>query len=127
MRYLKEYNDWGYHQCSSFDVNDIVEVGNRLTRREYDILLDKYYGNISFYSKSDSSGIYANYVEEYNSDIARVIINKGGKSRNHVEVYKGGDDWFFVRVYIQGGLYYDISHYKCDQLEGLIKLIEDKL
>ncbi len=43
---------------------------------------------------------------------------------NEITVYIGLDEWIFVIIDIG---YYDKEHYKCDQWEGLLKLIEDKL
>ena len=126
MRYIREYNDWGYQVCSSFNVENIINLGNRLSRREWSYLLDRYEGNISFYSRS-VSGSYSNFVRSYNDDIARIIIHGGRNYKNYVDVYKGEDDWFWVRVFIYGGLYYDETFYKCDEAEGLVKLISDKL
>jgi hypothetical protein len=38
-------------------------------------------------------------------------------------IYKFGDDWFLVDVSTFG----NENYYKCDQLDGLIKLLKDIL
>jgi hypothetical protein len=127
MKYLKEYNNHVYYQeCLHFRGADIVEEGGRLTRHEYDLLFDLYQGNISFYIKDDFKG-YNKLVKEYNQDIARVIIHSGTNRYNYVDIYKGGDDWFWVKLLIRGNMLYNEYFYKCDQLDGLLKLLEDKL
>jgi hypothetical protein len=40
----------------------------------------------------------------------------------------GEDEWYFVRMclFIKDSLGVDTKFYKCDQIDGLIKLLKDK-
>jgi hypothetical protein len=55
-------------------------------------------------------------------DIGHIHINPDGKTI--VEIFMGEDEWYLVRI--SSFLEASIKFYKCDQIEGLKKLLHDK-
>jgi hypothetical protein len=57
----------------------------------------------------------------YKDKMFRMTLSTNGGDSS-VSIYSLGDEWYFVSIYND-----DIfNYYKCDQKEGLLKLISDK-
>ena len=66
---------------------------------------------------NEKGGLYCNY----GSGTIRIhMVLHGTISKFSINIYKLEDEWFVVRVFGH-------SYYRCDQMEGLIKLLGNKL
>jgi hypothetical protein len=76
--------------------------------------------------------IESNLPKEYkiSRSPGSIVINDG-TYYNYYKVYQGSDDWFYVSKKVQdimSGPYNDsYNYYKCDQIDGLLKFIEDRI
>ena len=43
-------------------------------------------------------------------------------SKSYGIIYKGHDEWYLVKYYLRDSIFF---YYKCDQWDGLIKLLDD--
>ena len=59
-----------------------------------------------------------NKSEKYN------CIGINIKEESHIHIFVSSDEWFYVEWQISKR---KMSYYKCDQIDGLIKFIEDKV
>jgi hypothetical protein len=55
------------------------------------------------------------------------LIYDSKDGRVDIDILKNDDEWFFVKVIKGDVLYGKTNYYKCDQFEGLIKLIKEKI
>ena len=106
IKLFEEYNEY-YHEISNEEYgkyNDILPFNVDEIKR-----LERVF-------KDHSISVSYNYDRyNYNSrDLIEITVDEPGYN---VVIYKCLDEWYLC--YLNG------KNYKCDQLEGLIKLIED--
>lgn len=110
MRYLKLYEDKNisYQNISYLDwskkIDDIIDV-NEWTKKE---IKERFTNEFEYIKKSG-----AGYI---------ILRNKSLTS--FISICEYPDDWYYVNIDIE---YNKNNYYKCDQLEGLINLINDKI
>lgn len=73
-----------------------------------------------------------NVIDEINKMSIWKIYNYDGdelkklsliNNRLEITIYQFFDEWFFIQSFKPGGYY--LKYFKCDQLDGLIKCLED--
>ncbi len=137
MKYLKEYNEPSnyYVEVDTFDLQDVIN-NSTLSLSDFNYLKSKFGHWIEFFTKNgikkyspvfkyedDIIGILIN-ASFYNSTKTSIVFNSINDIKS-VWVYVGDDEWFWAIIESHASL--RKNYYKCDQIEGLLKLIEDKL
>jgi hypothetical protein len=108
MKYLKEYNQW-YRDSSPEETIHKKHVD--FTQEEYDKLL-WLFSDIGMYIEFDywvESIIYVKNEDRDGKDLYRI--------------FKVEDDWYYLVGYFGG----EISYYRCDEFQGLLECIKDKI
>ena len=110
MRYLKVFE--------RFDTDDYYTVQDV----SYDIVLEKFSPKELSIIKDKLSGLFINEVSAYGILAKKFYTKEDGKYS--LNIFKSEDDWFYVTRWIIEPNFSE-TRYKCDQLEGLLKCIDD--
>ncbi len=126
-------NGRGYYKCDQFD--GLIKLLDRVLKGDKVMESNEY---SEYYQKISIHEFKKNYVSGF---LSRGDYDRMVKLRDRYEVefiyggvfitrgdiiltvYVGSDEWYYVHFDDDGRF----SFYKCDQWEGLLKLIEDKL
>jgi hypothetical protein len=115
VKLFREYNsNEYYYEISAQEFKNNYDRNGFLNRDDYDRIVklkDRY--DVEFIYGGDKGS--NNY-----SEINTVFITGGDIV---LTVYVGSDEWYYVHCDDDGRF----SFYKCDQFDGLLKLISDKL
>ncbi len=139
MKYLKEYNHEFYFEISQDEYEDLngwaVESGVRSNNKYYIILSD--YDNILSFAKKINSNIKP-VIQSYN--IVKLPTPNGKELQGYLGITLlidnkrslfislSKDEWYMCAIEDYDGiLETEEAFYKCDQLEGLLKFLKDKL
>ncbi len=127
MRYIKEYNHEFYYEINSSDFSNEEENRREFSQKEKDIISNSLGVKIIDYEPKDE----INNLVEFNMEI--IIRSKVDPEIKKIvdaaiDVYSFIDEWYFVKIYLPSNTFHStmrIQCYKCDQMEGLLKLLKD--
>lgn len=108
MRYLKEYNRYRYYNGIGFaewERSQMMDVEITLSEVE----------RIKDFCGEEC------HLEYGGMDIFAISISFSGEDYPYMDIHKTEDEWFWVNLNTESG----DEYYKCDQLDGLFKLIRD--
>ncbi len=135
MKYLKEYIGYNeYYQEVNhndyeeiiflnknvpFEVSEIRDLINMFSDKKYEVYNND---NISLIMSWKPSTL--NYLEDprFKNDMYKMDVIADDYD---ITIRSLGDEWYLVSVW--GDDYMDNKFYRCDQIGGIKKLIEDKL
>ena len=129
MRYIKLYEEINeyYYKISESEadkiLNDMINIS--LTDNQLEILQDIIDDNNL---KINTIQVVNNYYDMKNINI--LLINTVGNQQNfdYIKIFGLNDEWFVVKIILTlEFLVEDTRYYKCDQFEGLIKLLKDTI
>ena len=117
MKYIKEYSNTYYYETSSQEFENLVYPNKSIDfiQTEIDEII-KIYQPITI--NKDQFG-----VRGHISIFAPNTKIKGGGT--DIEIFKIPDEWYMVQSINDIRLHSILCYYKCDQLEGLLYLLEE--
>lgn len=110
MKYIKENYNTYYKEISEFEwlsYEDILQFNTNEIKEIENLMNNKLYGELVI--PQYSSGLY--------------ILSGSEK----YYLYKIPDEWYLISSNITKSNSYENTYYKCDQIEGILKFIKDKL
>lgn len=105
MKYLKKFNENSYYEyCSEFDFDNKVSI--EFNQKNLEKIREKMRPEYSVFKLFK----YINCI---------LIVYNNHSSVDQFEIHECEDEWFYL-VKLS---YQNYTYYKCDQLEGLLKLL----
>ncbi len=127
MKYIKEYNHEFYYEISEKEYFDTPIDIYHILQKEYNIIID--------YTKQINPRVEFNFFspgeknkETVYSSIELTVQKFGTLKKATLTIQATKDEWFLCTIgyFPFHDLFEDKEkHYKCDQMEGLLKLIKD--
>jgi hypothetical protein len=107
LKHINEYNtDVLYHKIFHSEFHKLRLECIKITTKTYNNILENNIGKL-----------------EMVNDYVVAVIDKG----NDIDIYQLDDDYYLVRFTNLGNMPAMFEYYKCDTIEGLIQLINNKL
>lgn len=139
FEYLKRFKDWinktnesvdeKWHKISDFEMNDFISSHKNedFTTNEYNIVKERFgiFGNWNNIKRKFWFNLTRSR-EHYTGKYYDIIVVNEGEYPPSRQFYitKWNDEWFKIEYHYQVGLKYQEEIFICDQLDGLLSLID---
>jgi len=86
----------------------------------------EFLGNrISYDIQQDIEHHFKKYGDKKYGSIEFLILYLSKNRKEYIDIYRTKDDWFIVVIDVKNSVFTKKEYYRCDQIHGLIKFIED--
>lgn len=121
MKYLRKFNESNdyYEEIPNvFEFDKLLNFYHKFSKREIDYIID-------FYKNDNDILLSVNDVKIKIKKTIEGYDDFGDKFKFFTKsiIYKGYDEWYFLERNIER----TPEYYKADQIDGLLKLLKDKI
>ena len=123
MKYIRKFNE-----SSNFYSSINPAEMDYLDMQKRELFSDN---EVRYFNKLDNIFVELHYLIEDDKKVGVKTIQLNdlqfGPPNIEVFISKYDDEWYRVEYYKSVSLRYKIEYYKCDQFDGVIKFLKDKL
>lgn len=124
MKYIRKFNESTNSFYSSINPAEMEDM--YLNKRE--LFSDN---EVRYFNKLDSFFVELHFLIKGNRQVGVETIQLNdrpyGPPKIKIFISKYEDEWYGIEYYKSVSLRYKIEYYKCDQFDGVIKFLKDKL